>query len=162
QGLSAHQKLVTDFPTRDPEYHRRLGSNYEALMNLLRGSARPQEAVQLGRQAIDFYDKLAAKQPNELNIKLELAKRYASLGGLFRDRGKRKEVVETYRLAIGEYQTLLTGFPEPSHIQEFMHVVSNLANLLKAAGQPIEAEKVYRQAISFYEKLSAEQPNVPE
>ena len=96
--------------------------------NLLRTSARPQEAVQIGRQAIDFYDKLAAKHPNELNVKLELAKRYASLGAVLRDTGKPKEAAEIYRRAVGEYQALLAALPRDPEYRR--RLISNYQALM--------------------------------
>jgi tetratricopeptide (TPR) repeat protein len=159
QSLSAYQKLVTDFPTRDSEYPRWLGSNYEALMNLLKTSARPQEAVELGRQAIDFYDKLAAKQPNDPNVKLELAKRYASLGGVLDQLGL--ELLEQKKWA--EAEPLLR---ECVTIREEAQPDAwNTFNAQSMLGAALLGQKKYTEAepllLKGYQEMKAREKTIP-
>jgi serine/threonine protein kinase/tetratricopeptide (TPR) repeat protein len=65
RGLAAHEKLVDAFPTRDPEYRRRLASNYEALAKLLEDTARPQEAEEVYRRASNAYSTLLELVPKD-------------------------------------------------------------------------------------------------
>jgi serine/threonine protein kinase/Flp pilus assembly protein TadD len=154
QGLAAHKKLATGFPKRDPEYHRRLGANYQALMDLLRNNNRPQEAIPIGREAIDFFEKLAAKNPSEINIELELARRYAALGYLLQQDGKSKEAEAAYRHALPLYEKVTDNVPHSEECRWYLgHTYEWLGHLLKDAGRPSDAIEVYRKAGALWERL---------
>ncbi|HZU35629.1 MAG TPA: tetratricopeptide repeat protein, partial [Gemmataceae bacterium] len=73
-GIAAGERLAARFPELDREYHRRLGNAYHALMNLLRSDGRRDAAMQVGRQARDFYKRLAVNHPKETSIHAELAR----------------------------------------------------------------------------------------
>ncbi len=88
RGIQAGERLAARFPSLNPEYHRRLGDAYQALMDLLRNDGRPDAATQVGRGAVEFYTRLAAQHPNESSIQAELVRRNRAVNGSTPEAGR--------------------------------------------------------------------------
>jgi serine/threonine protein kinase/Flp pilus assembly protein TadD len=162
RGLAAHEKLVAAFPTRDPEFRRRLASNYQALMNLLTSDRRPTEALQVGRRALDFFETLAAKYPSELTIHQELANRYLDLGRLLRESDKPQQAEEAYRKCLDVHEKLVSHFSNaPESRRELASCCYELTVWFRNASRHQEAEPICRRAIALWEKLAADLPKEP-
>ena len=73
RGMAVHEKLVAAAPKRDPEIRRRLASNYDSVVNILKADGRVQDAVKVDRQAIDFYARLVTNDPGEPAFRIALA-----------------------------------------------------------------------------------------
>src|SRR5262249_37429052 len=132
---------------------------FDGLVNLLRADGRHQEAEKMIHQAIDFYTKVAASQPN---FRQELARPYANLARVLRDARKPKEAEQAFRQACTYCQDLASNSPRtPTSGWEESTARCDFAWCLRDAGQHAEAEKQVRQGLELRRQVAAEVPTDP-
>jgi tetratricopeptide (TPR) repeat protein/serine/threonine protein kinase len=148
RGLAAHEKLVADFPARDPEPHRRLASNYDALANLLKASGRTQECIEVHRRATDFYQRHKARFSHDREFHVELANRFLELGRMLAEAPEPAEAEQAYRKGLDGCTELMTEYPPNLYRVSRLATGSyELAKLLQKNNRRQEAGEVCRRAI---------------
>src|SRR5262249_27229298 len=110
QGLAAHEKLVADFPTQNPEIRRRLAANYSDLTRLLRMSDQPLEAMNVCQRAVDFYEKLQMEHPNQPDIALGLARCHAQMGEMLAVSNRAADADSAFRQAREQLQQAIEAY----------------------------------------------------
>jgi serine/threonine protein kinase/Flp pilus assembly protein TadD len=165
QGLAGHEKLVTDFPTCDPEGDSaigRLGRNYEALIDLLRNSNQPEEAIRVGRQGVDFYARQWARYSSEFpnngayvqNLGHNCRILAFSLGHLNNVEREREQL---FREGIRIFEKLAADHPDvPWHRHFYADTHRQLGALLAGSKRLAEAEESYRKALDIFVNLPAD------
>jgi serine/threonine protein kinase/Flp pilus assembly protein TadD len=158
-ALAVGEKLVADSPTREPEYHYRLAAYYLELRNLLRNDHRLTEAIQLTRQAVDSYEKLAANHLDEPDINHVLVRCYIYLAEVLREAGHPQEAEQVYRRLLALADKLVADPRSEGHL---VFTYDHLGHVLKDAGKREEAAKAYRKALAIEEKRVADSPKTPD
>jgi serine/threonine protein kinase len=176
QALALYDKLPPDAKPYGLRQASKLGTQLgfaelcSSLGDLLRRAGRTQEAEQVFRRSVDFYEQLSAEarefdardfvvnQVGGMNT-LEALSAYRPLGELLRNAGRLLEAEQVYRKAIaldekvwdvGRIFASRSGSePEPWDWGSLAADQARLCNVLEAAGQPDRAEEVYRKTIAL-------------
>jgi len=83
------------------------------------------------------------------------------LGDLYRTQGRYKEAEKKYREWIDIYKKLVKEFPAQVEYRERLgHVLNDLCGVLWETGQVQEAEDAHREAISHWEELTDDHPDI--
>ena len=101
---------------------------------------------------------ITAKYPDDVQIRLDLAKCHNNLGELLRNQGNANEAVASFVAARTINEALVKSFPNQPRYSDVL--ASNLVNLAMALQNvaPTEVEGVYGTALGIYEKLVADYP----
>ena len=116
------------------------------------------EAEPILRRAVDLNTTIAAKSPDDVQIRLDLAKDHNNLGEVLRNRGADDQAIPSYLKARSINEALVKAFSDKPRYREAL--AGNLVNL-GLAQQVIEPAKVqltFETARAIYEKLVAEFP----
>jgi serine/threonine protein kinase len=161
--LSLMPRLADDFPKHRPEMLSSQGSALHAAGDRLRGEGRQDDAEALYRQAIARFEGLGSDLAGQRGARWGLARVYSSLGELLAAAGRLPEAERVCRSAVDGYLAIVaepTATPEVVRRDRERLARSQraLADVLQAAGQLGEAEAVYLQAISEFDKLRDDAP----
>src|SRR4029077_20773919 len=97
--------------------------------------------------------------PRDTTYRFELAQAHDQLGYVL----PRQQAEQEFRTAVGIYEKLVaeTRGEQAGYLANLGHGRRNLAYRVWAAGNTKEAEKLFREALSDFEKLTAAHPDVP-
>ncbi|MEO6594125.1 MAG: protein kinase, partial [Planctomycetota bacterium] len=103
---------------------------------------------QLLADAIGFYEALRARQPRELELRIDLAAANARIGMLQERLGEIADAVTTLRQSVADVRALQAEAPAHHRLLELSVTArSMLANALTAAGQSNAAKATLREAL---------------
>jgi tetratricopeptide (TPR) repeat protein len=164
QVIEVCQKLVLEFPrsrSQRRSYTGLLRGTQADLVNLLKASGRHQDADRAQRQALDFYEKLAAPWPNEPVLKLELTEFYLELIAHRKDSGKQKEAEHLSRELVSFLQQQLENDPSSEDCRRGLaYAHHRLAEtLIPDRNRSKEAEEHFRQSLALFDKLIEDFPS---
>jgi serine/threonine protein kinase len=158
-GIALHEKLVADFPGSDPDYHRRLTGNYDALVNHLRSTGQQQRIPDACREAITFYERVRVERPHDAHIALNLAGRHWALGQELLTSTKPAEAVQSLRQALAIRRQLVAEHPDDAGYRyELAGDCCELAALPPTTVPPREAAGYLREAMALAQELVREKP----
>ncbi|HEY6564182.1 MAG TPA: tetratricopeptide repeat protein, partial [Pirellulaceae bacterium] len=176
ERLKVHdlRPLRTDLLKTAVEFHQRLlslrGKTTGARLDLARAFRRLAEltaqiddhdrAIELHQRAIREFDALLRDRPGDVDLQNELTLSFTDLGHLFVNSGRAKEAEEVLDRGIAIQSSMLNE-------QEVSPVArERLASLVCSRGWAMtmtrrfdEAETMWREAISHYERLVADHPD---
>ena len=128
---------------------------------LLRVQCKESEKAFL--KAIDIYKELVSNNPGVSSYRLQLARSYSNLAGLYREAGKKELTEKNYGQALNLLKQLAVDFPKvPLYRQELAGVYLNIGIDHDRANRPAEAHKAYQQALKLRRKVVADSPDVPD
>jgi eukaryotic-like serine/threonine-protein kinase len=132
--------------------HKRLTDIYVTL-----GDHRAERAC---REALAFFTRLAAEDPEDPSYPRLQALTQMRLGLCLKIRGKAGPAEEAYRAALALQERLAVRYPkEPDHRRDLGLTLNNLGNLLRQSrASPEEVEKLHRRALAVQTRLADEFP----
>ena len=148
------ERLAQDFPDR-PEYRRVLARTLMNLGNVLQ-RPEPQRRRRAGPPpAVEVNAAIAAKIPDDVQIRLDLAKDHVNLGELLRTGGREPALASMRQRAIGE--ALVKEFPDkPRYRDQLAGTLLDLALALESVDPPRSRRPT--ASLAIYEKLVADHP----
>ena len=105
------ERLSQDFSDR-PEHQRELARTLMNLGNVLSAQNQPQDAEPILRRAIGVNATITAKNPEDMQIRLDLAKCHNNLGELLRKQGDTDEALASFLAARSINEALVKAFPD--------------------------------------------------
>jgi serine/threonine protein kinase len=152
KAVAIQEKLVSQ--TRTADHAWRLRTAYDRLASSLAANGKTQDAVTVHRQAIGFYEKLAAADRNDPTSRDCVARSHYNLAEMFAQNKQPQEAIKEYREAIAGWEKLAADFHDKPEFRGHAAWTYNLlARELIASAQPDEAEKAYRHSIALWAKL---------
>jgi eukaryotic-like serine/threonine-protein kinase len=149
-------------PLPAPGDRWQLARSYANLAMLLRSSGRPDEAVTACLQARTLQQALRADFPDVLDYQHELASILNNLGLLRKEAGRLDDALSAFREAIELQYSLVAGsLQRPDYRLSLAVTRLNLASVLESTDVR-EATRIYRDALSVQEHLTADFPDVAE
>jgi serine/threonine protein kinase len=135
------------------KYRQQLGYSHYALGLLLKKTKRPLEAEVAHKKAIDLYEDLIARGPDESDYYIELAPIYPVLATLQNSRGAEQEAERTIQR--------LLGFLSNAPVESFDAAVMARTLLINSptGAQKQEAHQQFRRAIEEYGQVAVDYPN---
>lgn len=155
--LSLVERLSQDFPDR-PEHGRELARTLSNLGNVLAGNRDAGAEVVLQR-AVDVNGPLTAKHPEDVQIRIDLAKHYQCLGDLQFEQGKLEIALASIRESRSLSEALVKEFPDKPRYSEVLAMnLADSALVLRALNKP-QSEATFQESAAIYEKLVAAHPD---
>jgi tetratricopeptide (TPR) repeat protein len=145
------QKLLSDSPD-NVHYRRNLWERHHDLIDLLMTTGQQLEATKVFQWDIDFYEKLSARFPNNLDYQAALA---LARGQLHKSLGEMDKATAEYSKAIDL---------DPKRVlpsAQLGYTLWQYGNSLSAAGRNTDAENIYRRAAAVFESLTGDSPTHP-
>jgi tetratricopeptide (TPR) repeat protein/tRNA A-37 threonylcarbamoyl transferase component Bud32 len=119
------------------------------------------EAMELNREALDLYEKLAAEQPGVAEYQAGLASALYQRGSL--NWTEPTQAAAAYRRALGLAEKLVLEHPkEPRHVTLLADVHVRLADCDARSGQLKAAETGYEQALRLRQELARDHAEDPD
>jgi eukaryotic-like serine/threonine-protein kinase len=148
-------RLASDFPDR-PEHSRVLARTLMNLGNLMSDLDHGDEAGRALRRAVEVNRVIAARDPQDVQIQLDLAKCHTNLAEVLRKGGNFEQAVASYRSSCAIGEKLVKEHPnQPRYREQLAGNLGDLALALSAV-EPTKGEESFRTAIEMYEKLVAD------
>jgi serine/threonine protein kinase len=160
RALAIYEKLAADFPS-GWQHRCDVARCCHDLGDLLKGTARFQEAVQAYCRSLELFEKLVAEFPTVVTLyKDEVFWLRDALFSLLQATGRSQEAEQLCRQGVAFYGKLAVEFPQVTHLRVALAASQNhLGTVLGAMGKHEEAEKAYRQAQKMVGELLAASPN---
>ena len=99
---------------------------------------------------------IAARDPQDVQIQLDLAKCHTNLGELLRGGGELEQAIASYQSSCAIAEKLVKEHPDqPRYREQYAGTLGNLALALSGI-EPAKGEESFQKAISMYEKLVAD------
>ena len=159
QALDVFGSLMADFPDRSG-YRYTLAHTHSLFGKTLRiAPARPQDAEEHDRRAIEMLNGLSQEDPANVAYKVELGQTYHELGYLLWSRGRWTEAETAYRQALAVQQPLAArlGPSASESVTDVANTLNSLGILLRINQRLEEAESAFRQALNALNKLPPDQ-----
>jgi tetratricopeptide (TPR) repeat protein len=122
-------------------------------------SGQPDGAERILAEARDLAERLRAENPLVPRYHELAATVYHSMASIVRrDPGRAAEARQLLGIAIGIQEKLVAMSPAADYLSKLASACDTLANLLRAQGEFIEAEALYRKELSYQSRLVAEHP----
>jgi eukaryotic-like serine/threonine-protein kinase len=161
QALVVLEKLVAQAP--NVEWHR-FDQEWalQHLVTLLRRTGRPREAEEACGRAIAINRRLVTDYPEVLHHRAALARCLVQMGNLKEVNNTKQEAESLYQEAwAASTDNVREGIqPDRTWFSATALSQDSLAQFLMAAGRMEDAEAYYRRALSFWDKLTAQSPDV--
>ena len=120
-----------------------------------RVNQRVKESERTGQEALDFYRKLAAKNPG---VYLPgVATTLNNLAVLYNDTQRPREAEQAYDEALNTYREL-SKIKGENYLAGVAITLINLAVLYRNSQRPQEAEQAYKEALTVFETLAKDNP----
>jgi tetratricopeptide (TPR) repeat protein len=149
------------------EYRRNLAECYTKVAGVLHAVKRPEEGRQEQAKALPHFERLVKDFPKESGYKEMLARCHLGLGDLCSFAKKLPEAERAYLAGLDLMEKLVGDAVvarSPDHVttgvspMRLSTVYDSLVSLMALTRRPLEAEKVHRRALSFFDKLSKDDP----
>lgn len=162
EAVALSGKRMADFPTRLQHWQGLVRSHIE-LGRLLERSGKTPAAEEAFGQAMVISEKLEAEHGGNPDYRREVARSHMDAAWLLRVDGRYSEAEKLYFWALEHYASLGSKSPRAKQDREDLAFAQfSLADHYRwAPGRLVDAEKVFRQAVEQYEKMSADFPDVP-
>jgi eukaryotic-like serine/threonine-protein kinase len=109
------------------------------LGNVLSAQNQPQDAEPILRRAIGANETITAKNPEDVQIRLDLAKCHNNLGELVRKQGDTDQALASFVAARSINEALVKAFPlQPRYSDTLASNLTNLALLLEQFDSNVE------------------------
>jgi serine/threonine protein kinase/tetratricopeptide (TPR) repeat protein len=147
QALAILDKIVEADPGNTQEQYHRADIYVELGQAQLRLD-HLQEALASSQKSQAILDELLRRDPDQIEYAIERSRSYELAGCVYRKTGRWDDAMRSYRRAI---DLLSEKVPENSQRQDqrvlcnFVSFYTGLGDVQRAAGQRVEAERMYRQ-----------------
>ena len=128
------------------------------LGNVLSDQGRRDEAEPALIRSVDLNRTIAAANPRDVQIRLDLSKGYNNLGELERQKGEVRQALKSFLEARSITEKLVSVLPDkPRYREALAGTLTNLA-LAQEWVEPDKAAQTYQKSISIFEKLITDYP----
>jgi tetratricopeptide (TPR) repeat protein len=160
QALAIWKKVREEFPN-EPEDRSGVAFSRHWLGKVLMEQRRYPEAEAELRLTATMRAQLLAEQPQNVQLKIQLAHVQDYLAGALLCLARPQEAEPIARQAIAIAETLVEDFPElPEHRRKLGDYYGRLSEALWELGRTQEAEEVLRKSLAVRTKLLAEFPEL--
>ena len=151
------ERLAQDFPDR-PEHSRELARTLSNLGNVLLSQNHVVDSEPIFRRAVAVNAAIATKNPDDVQIRLDLAKCQINLGRFLHLDGNDPQAITTFGQARTMLEDLIKVSPgKPRYVETLATCLVNLGLSLQAVDDP-RVEGTYKSALTLYEKLVTDYP----
>jgi serine/threonine-protein kinase len=141
RAVETYDALVREHPD-NINLRRGLGNAIHNLAILLREAGRTDEALKRHTEAVKIFEALIEKSPDDLDSRRDLATSLVETGTDQMNLRRPEEARESYQRAIRHYRLAYDRAPKLRFVDEYLMVCySNLAEVERALGRPVEAAK---------------------
>ena len=170
ESVAYYEKLMEEHP-EDRDYKQRLTASLHNRADvLLKLPGRAKEATALLQRAIETQKSLANADTAERRYRLDLARHYHGMGGLFHQQKEFPTAEQYYRLALDLRKQLLREDAESPDFQyqvalsylEMARLRRELADHQRSRERLKEADAQYEEALRLLEPLTLRPPTRPE
>ena len=158
KALDIAEKLAHDSPKNDSASHL-VARSQKAIGEVLALSGQPAKAAEVLRQAIPSLERLFANKPSDVEVQLDLADCYNSLGDALGSKsalnlGDKAGAAENFQKALVIYQRLAaTDRNNPRVLPGLAVAEEKIGETREADGAMPDAGDWYGKALSIYENL---------
>jgi tetratricopeptide (TPR) repeat protein len=146
EAIGLLEQYVTSFP-RIAEYWVHLYDGYANRMRLLEQTGNSEEAAHVSDRALDLYERLVARLPEEIADQ-GVPRIATGLDAVLKSRGRLQEQERGYRHALEVSERLAARYPtSPGYRFHAAYWHNALGALLMAAGRTPEAANAYRHVV---------------
>jgi tetratricopeptide (TPR) repeat protein len=129
------------------------------LGNVLGDLGRADEAEPALVQSVELNSAIAAANPRDVQVRLDLSRCDNNLGELLRSKGGIQQALTSFTNARSVGEKLVHEFPaKPRYREERAGTLTNVAVALESI-DPAKAEATHPMSLTLYEKLVAERPD---
>jgi tetratricopeptide (TPR) repeat protein len=158
EAVRLYEQYAADYP-RISEYWAKLYECYADLVRLREQTGHPDQAVRTCHQALDLYERLASRLPDEIADQA-VPRMATGLDAVLKNRGRPQDREWGYRQALNVATKLAAQSPTMHGYQfhaAYWH--DALGALLTDGGRTPEAADAYRQAAGHYRAAIELNPN---
>jgi serine/threonine protein kinase/tetratricopeptide (TPR) repeat protein len=157
-ALAILERLVEQDPTRAAN-RGYANACRRKLVRVLLDSGRDDEVARQWARALQGYDTLAARFPDQPHHGSEVVQAQAALANELRSEARNREAERTFRQAIRLGEKLMADFPGRADCRgDVARSYIGLALSLSALGRGAEADRARYQAVALLKQLTAEFP----
>ena len=149
--------MAQDFPDR-PEHSRELARTLTNLGNVLLAQNNSSDSESIFRRAIAVNATIVAKNPGDVQIRLDLAKCHINLGSFLRQVGGDSQAITEYVQARTILEDLVKKSPgKPRYLETLGTCLVNLGLTLRTV-DGAKVEETHNTALAIFEKLVRDYP----
>jgi eukaryotic-like serine/threonine-protein kinase len=159
KALRIRETIVAADPA-DVSAQTDLANSYRIFSNLLWFANDTAGALQTAGKALSIREQLAAANPANLERRFDVAQSSTDIGQMFEEQGNFAEAMTNFRRARTLSESVMTTAPDNPKYRGMVAVVYfyTLVDMVQTGDDPDQAIKLGQQAVTMFEKLSAESP----
>jgi serine/threonine protein kinase len=150
-------KIPADEESRQGKRQR--GIAYESIGDVFKDQGNLEEAMKAFQTSLQIRRSLAAENPDDLQLRRELASTLENIAGVHSDRAEHAKSLELRREALEIARALERTRPQEAALQRDIAVaLHGIGMTLGSMGQPAESLEAYQESLATWEALERKTP----